>query len=88
MKTQTLNLVYFLCVCVNLKLFICVHTYTWEVPSDIFRYLKFEVTAVRISLSQIYGTFFFLSLKYLGLTDHKIQKDATLCRILMAGVNI
>lgn len=58
------------------------------VPSDIYRYFKYEIIAVRISLSQIYGTLFLLSLKYPGFIVHKIPKDATLCRILMAGVNI
>lgn len=63
-------------MCESEAVHMCAYIYM-EVADDIFRYLKFEVIAIRISLSQIYATFFFLSPKYLGLTDHKIQKDAT-----------
>lgn len=61
----------------------CIHTHVY-VPSNIFRHFKFENVAIRVCHEFMEHAFFF-SRKHPGRTDYKIQKDATLCRMLMAG---
>lgn len=87
MKTQTLNLVDLLSVCMELKVYVCAYKHMWRCLLIYLDILN-ENIAIRLCHEFMEHTFFFFSFYRKKLIDHKIKKDTTLCRLLMAGVSI